>query len=111
MNTGHHSIEPRSSAPTVGHARVSRYEIRVRGHLGAHLASWFDGLELSDQDDGTTSMRGPVVDQAALHGLLHRLRDMGIPLVSLTELPAEAPISPTGGQHPPEPTTTPGATP
>ncbi len=64
-----------------------RYEIRVRGHLGPRWAAWFDGLDLSARDDGTTAIRGPVADQAALHGLLARLRDIGVPLVSLTELP------------------------
>jgi len=63
------------------------YEIRVTGHLGSRWAAWFDGLSLTTEDDGSTVLRGPVVDQAALHGLLLKLRDIGIPLVSLVELP------------------------
>jgi hypothetical protein len=62
------------------------YEIRVAGHLGSRWAAWFDGMDLTADDDGTSVLRGPVVDQSALHGLLDRLRDLGIPLRSLTEL-------------------------
>lgn len=64
-----------------------QYEIRVDGHLGTRWASWFDGLSVTNEDDGTTVLRGSVVDQAALHGLLQKLRDVGIPLLSLTQLP------------------------
>jgi hypothetical protein len=60
------------------------YEIRVQGRLDDHWAAWFDGLDLSRTDDGTTVLRGPVADQAALHGLLHKLRDLGVPLLSVT---------------------------
>jgi hypothetical protein len=60
------------------------YEIRVQGRLDQRWAAWFDGLDLSRTDDGTTVLRGPVVDQTALHGLLHKLRDLGIPLLSVT---------------------------
>src|SRR5690349_4789438 len=68
-----------------------RYEIRLGGHLGSRWVAWFDGLTLVTESDGTTVLSGPVVDQAALHGLLIKLRDIGIPLVSLTELPSGAP--------------------
>ena len=71
------------------------YEIRVEGHLGPRWAAWFDGLSLTNQGDGTTVIRGPVVDQSALHGVLQRLRDVGIPLVSLTPVPPAAPTIPT----------------
>ena len=60
------------------------YEIRVQGHLDDRWTAWFDGLDLSRTDDGTTVLRGPVTDQAALHGLLRKLRDLGVPLVSVT---------------------------
>lgn len=59
------------------------YEIRVRGHLHRRWAAWFDGLVLSREPDGTTVMRGQVTDQAALQGLLHRLGDLGLPLISV----------------------------
>lgn len=65
-----------------------QYEIVVNGHLGARWATWFDGFAITSGADGTTVLRGSVVDQAALHGLLQRLRDIGIPLISLT--PVEA---------------------
>lgn len=61
-----------------------QYEIRVEGHLSERWAAWFDGLDITSATDGTTVIRGTVVDQAALHGLLQRLRDIGIPLISLT---------------------------
>lgn len=60
------------------------YDIRVKGHLEARWAAWFDGLALINEDDGTTTITGQVADQAALHGLLQKLRDVGIPLISVT---------------------------
>ena len=65
---------------------VGRYEIRVKGHLASRWAAWFDGMSLTNETDGTTSIRGPVTDQAALHGLLQRLRDTGLPLISVAQL-------------------------
>lgn len=65
------------------------YEIRVTGHLDRRWVSWFDGLALSHDDDGTTVIRGHVVDQAALHGLLQRMRDLGLPLVSVVPIDPE----------------------
>jgi hypothetical protein len=62
----------------------TEYEIRLQGHLAPRWAAWFDGLSLTAESDGTTALRGPVVDQAALHGLLQRLRDTGLPLLSVT---------------------------
>ena len=63
-----------------------RYEIRVKGHLDRRWSAWFDGMTLTTAGDGTTTMAGPVVDQAALHGLLQRLRDTGLPLISVRQL-------------------------
>ena len=71
-----------------------RYEIRLAGHLDAHWATWFDGLAVSHQGDGTTVIRGPVADQAALHGLLQRVRDLGLPLVSVTRVDTDQPDPP-----------------
>jgi len=66
---------------------VPHYEIRVKGRLAPRWSAWFDGLTIeTDATDGTTTIRGPVLDQAALHGLLQKLRDVGIPLVSLTDV-------------------------
>ena len=63
-----------------------RYDIRVKGHLDPRWAAWFDGLSLTKASDGTTIIYGPLVDQAALHGLLQKLRDIGMPLVSVTQV-------------------------
>jgi hypothetical protein len=72
-----------------------RYEIRLKGHLRPRWTSWFDDLTVTTQDDGTTVLRGTVVDQAALHGLLHKVRDIGLPLVSVVRVPAdESPVPP-----------------
>ena len=60
------------------------YEIRIQGHLEPRWASWFDGLTLTQDPDGTTVIRGEVADQAALHGLIQKVRDIGLPLVSVT---------------------------
>ena len=62
---------------------AGQYEIRLQGHLEARWAAWFDGLTLTRERDGTTLIHGPVVDQAALHGLLQKVRDVGLPLVSV----------------------------
>jgi hypothetical protein len=66
-----------------------RYEIRLKGRLEARWAAWFDGLGLTHEADGTTVIRGPVVDQAALHGLLSKVRDLGLPLVSVARVGKE----------------------
>ena len=65
---------------------AGRYEIRLKGHLDARWAAWFDGLTLTTCSDGTTTIRGPVADQAALHGLLLRVRDLGMPLISVVRI-------------------------
>jgi hypothetical protein len=67
------------------------YRIRVKGHLAPRWATRFDGMTLTQQDDGTTLIQGLVVDQAALHGLLQRIRDTGLPLVSVTQVQPDQP--------------------
>jgi hypothetical protein len=62
---------------------AGRYEIRLTGHLDARWSAWFDGLTVRLESDGTTVISGQVPDQAALHGLLQRVRDLGLPLVSV----------------------------
>lgn len=90
------------------HPPVPEYEIRVAGHLSPRWRAWFDGLTVTTDVDGTTVLRGPVIDQAALHGLLQKLRDMGIPLVSLHQVPSnpvtEPPAHPTTTEPPARPT-------
>jgi hypothetical protein len=60
------------------------YQIRIKGHLGSQWTDWFEGLTITLEEDGDTLLTGPVVDQAALHGLLKRVRDLGMPLVSIS---------------------------
>jgi len=71
-----------------------RYEIRLQGRLDPRWTAWFDGMSLTTADDGTTSLRGPVADQAALHGVLQKVRDLGLPLLSVTPLDPTHPASP-----------------
>ena len=75
-----------SEKSTDRHHDAGRYEIRLQGHLHSRWAAWFDGMTLTKSSDGTTVIRGLVADQAALHGLLQKVRDMGLPLVSVTQL-------------------------
>ena len=77
------------SDTSAGHSDdPGRYEIRLKGHLGPRWAARFDGLTLTTRADGTTLIEGPVVDQAALHRLLGVLRDLGLPLLSVTHRPS-----------------------
>lgn len=64
------------------------YQIRIEGHLGRQWTDWFGGLTITLEDNGTTLLAGPVVDQAALHGLLKKVRDLGMPLVSVNRVDA-----------------------
>ena len=59
------------------------YQIRIKGHLGQQWTEWFEGLTITLEDNGDTLLTGPVVDQAALHGLLKKVRDLGMPLISV----------------------------
>ncbi len=61
------------------------YCIRIRGHLDDRWAEWFEGLSIVLQDDGTTLLVGEIVDQAALHGVIARVRDLGLPLISVKQ--------------------------
>ena len=60
------------------------YQIRIKGHLGHDWTDWFGGLAITLEDNGDTLLTGPIVDQAALHGLLRKVRDLGMPLVSVS---------------------------
>jgi hypothetical protein len=73
-------------APSDARHEAGRYEIRLQGHLEPRWAAWFDGLSLTHKRDGTTVIYGPVVDQAALHGLLAKVRDLGLPLIAVIQV-------------------------
>ena len=73
--------ETYGSTDNRGRPRI--YEIRIEGHLDHRWAGWFEGLTFALEDNGDTLLTGPVVDQAALHGLLRNVRDLGMPLVSV----------------------------
>jgi len=69
------------------------YQIRLKGHLDRQWTDWFEGLTITLEDNGETLLTGPVIDQPALHGLLKKVRDLGIPLVSVNPLPVLSPKS------------------
>ena len=78
MRAAHASIED--------HHEPERYEIRIKGHLDDKWADWFEGLTITREDNGETLLTGPVVDQAALHGLLKKVRDVAMPLLSVNRV-------------------------
>jgi hypothetical protein len=84
-----------SDTSTGDHHNPGRYEIRLKGLLAPRWAAWFDGLSLAYRSDGTTIIHGFVADQAALHGLLQKVRDIGLPLVSVTQVEPDQPDVPT----------------
>ncbi len=67
------------------------YEIRVQGHLDARWSDWIDGLEFTHETDGTTTLKGLLVDQAALHGVLNRMRDLAVAIISVRLLGPSTP--------------------
>jgi len=75
-------------SPRPGAATPAHYHLRIEGHLDEHWSAWFDGLTLTREDDGTTTLRGVVTDQAELHGLLTKVRDLGATLLSVTNTDA-----------------------
>jgi hypothetical protein len=80
--------------PTNDHDDTTGYEIRIKGHLDPRWMARFDGLSMRMEADGTTVISGPVADQAALHGVLQRVRDMGLPLVSVVRIEPDQPDPP-----------------
>ena len=74
------------SKPAVDQLMV--YQIRIKGHLGQQWIGWFEGLTITLEEDGNTLLSGPVIDQAALHGLLKKVRDLGMPLLSVNSVEA-----------------------
>jgi hypothetical protein len=72
--------------PTTDQDQPFIYQIRIKGHLGGEWTEWFGGLTITLEDNGETLLVGPVVDQASLHGLLRQVRDLGMPLLSVTRV-------------------------
>ena len=70
--------------PKTDSSQAMVYQIRLKGHLGGQWTDWFGGLTITLEDNGDTLLTGPVVDQAALHSLLRKVRDLGMPLLSVT---------------------------
>jgi hypothetical protein len=70
-------------ASTEANDKLEFYAIRLKGHLDGRWANWFEGLTITLEDNGETLLTGPVTDQAALHGLLRKVRDLGLPLLSV----------------------------
>ncbi len=64
----------------------SYYQITIQGHLDQYWSTWFDGLRITHEPNGTTTLAGPIVDQAALHGVLIKIRDLGLPLLAVTSV-------------------------
>ena len=82
--------------PDIDSAEPTVYEIRIKGHLGRQWTDWFEGLDITLEDNGDMLLTGSVVDQAALHGVLKKVRDLGMPLVSVIRVgpdPEDAPHS------------------
>ena len=88
--------EDRRQTPSAGNAVTKKdrkrtlesqvYQIRVKGHLDHSWSEWFEGLSMTHEEDGTTVLTGPLADQPALHGLLIKIRDLGLPLVSVNRI-------------------------
>lgn len=71
---------------TVNPREPERYEVRIKGHLDDRWADWFAGMTITREDSGSTLLTGLVADQSALHGLLRKVRDLGMPLISVTRI-------------------------
>jgi hypothetical protein len=84
--TGHKRYKVMSNElePKPTPSQLVIYQIRLKGHLGSQWEDWFEGLTITLEDNGDTLITGPMIDQAALHGLLKKVRDLGMPLVSVS---------------------------
>lgn len=73
----------------IGPEQPTVYQIRIKGHLGREWTDWFEGLAITLEDNGETLLTGPVIDQAVLHRVLKKVRDVGLPLVSVSPVPPD----------------------
>ncbi len=89
--------EPHTS--TGNHHEPGRYEIRLKGHLDARWAERFEGMSFTHESDGTTTLAGPVVDQAALYGVLRQVRDLGLPLIAVNRIDLKQANGPDGNAN------------
>jgi hypothetical protein len=98
--TGHkrYKVMSNNSDPTTIPGQPVVYQIRIKGHLSREWAVWFEGLTITLEKDGTTLLTGPVIDQAALHGLLKVVRDLGMPLISVSPVEPGSPTALGAGQ-------------
>ncbi len=79
--------------PKIDSAHPLIYQIRIEGQLGPQWADWFEGLTITLEEDGDTLLTGPVVDQAALYGLLKKVRDTGLTLIAVNQIPSKQELS------------------
>ena len=93
-----YKVMSNNSDPTTNPSQPVVYQIRLKGHLGSQWTDWFGGLTITLEEDGDTLLTGPVVDQAALHGLLKKVRDLGMPLVSVSPVEHGPSSTPGAGQ-------------
>ena len=81
-----YKVMSNNSDPITNPSQPVVYQIRLKGHLGSQWTDWFEGLTITLEEDGNTLLTGLVIDQAALHGLLKKVRDLGMPFVSVSPL-------------------------
>jgi hypothetical protein len=82
-------VIPNKFNPKTDPGQTIVYEIRIKGHLGSQWSDWFEGQTITLEDNGDTLITGPVVDQAALYGLLKKVRDIGLHLISVTQIQSD----------------------
>ena len=80
--------------------KVSVYNIRVKGHLDGRWSEWFDGLQITNSGNGVAVLSGEIVDQAALHGVLNKVRNLNLPLISVTRVDPDQRAPATGPAEP-----------
>lgn len=102
-----HDIQPqppnqtaeKGTTPSPDPCGTATYHIRLKGHLHTRWSAWFDHLTITLEENGDTLLTGPIVDQAALHGVLTRIRDLGLPLVSVMEIDQPGGADGNAGTH------------
>ncbi len=90
---------PNELNPTTDPNEPRAYQIRLKGHLNSEWADWFDGLSITREDNGDTLLTGAAIDQAALHGLLKKIRDLGLQLISINPIERVRPMADLSHPH------------